>query len=440
MNIKCPHCAATLEYSTNDRMMTCKYCDSSFTMEEVNKFTSWNSENDAAKQPEEKPAGAIINGGIYGDGFGSDQIGDYNTLVARKEKEKEKNEARRHATTKMNIMKCTSCGAELAVNSTESSTFCAYCGQATVVLDRVDDYLQPDYIMPFKIPKEDAERAIRAKLSEGFFIPKEIKNFELDKLRGIYVPFWLYDADFNDYEVWKHKVKQGKSTVTRYSIREGNCKFTNLTQDSSLNLNDNSSQRLEPYDMRQLIEFDPSYLSGFYSDRFDLGTEKADFLAKARMHELFTDEAAKTIKHSDKTLVYSRPVMSNPKTKYALLPVWFLTFRQENKPYTMLVNGQTGKIVGAVPFDKKKASAFFVGVLAVLLAIAVPLFATLTNYIAILDGGEFEKLTIAYFVGIPLLIFALARRAYKSYQAMKLSMELTNSDITNKYVKERQDS
>ena len=202
--------------------------------------------------------------------FASDEVGDYNTILKRKQEEAAKEESRKHASIKMQIMRCTSCGAELAVNGVETSTFCAYCGQAPVVQDRVEDYLKPDYIIPFKVNREDAEKIIRNQLNSGFFVPKGIKNFEVEKMRGIYIPYWLFDMYYHDKQFYKYSKKQGKSSVTRYEYIEGETNFRNLTMDASKNLNDDSSSRLEPYDMRQLKEFDMAYLAGYYSDRFDV--------------------------------------------------------------------------------------------------------------------------------------------------------------------------
>ena len=76
---------------------------------------------------------------------------------------------------------CTSCGAELAVNGVESSTFCSYCGQPTVVFDRVSSAKRPQYIIPFSVPKEEAVDLIRTYIEKGAFVPNEIKNFEVER-------------------------------------------------------------------------------------------------------------------------------------------------------------------------------------------------------------------------------------------------------------------
>ncbi|MBR6887371.1 MAG: hypothetical protein IKN16_02880, partial [Selenomonadaceae bacterium] len=40
---------------------------------------------------------------------------------------------------------------------------------------------------------------------------------------------------------------------------------------------------------------------------------------------------------------------------YAMVPVWILTTRYQDKPYTFMMNGQTGKVVGSLPYDTTKA-------------------------------------------------------------------------------------
>ena len=52
----------------------------------------------------------------------------------------------------------------------------------------------------------------------------------------------------------------------------------------------------------------------------------------------------------------------NNKREYALLPVWLLHVKWQNKLYTFAMNGQTGKFVGDLPSDKGKAWGIFFAV------------------------------------------------------------------------------
>ena len=46
------------------------------------------------------------------------------------------------------------------------------------------------------------------------------------------------------------------------------------------------------------------------------------------------------------------------EANYALLPVWFLSYKYRNKYYYFAMNGQTGKFVGSLPWDKGKATKY----------------------------------------------------------------------------------
>ena len=347
---------------------------------------------------------------------------------------------RKHATMKMQILHCNACGAELAVNDVEVSSFCAYCGQATVVLDRVDEYLRPDYIIPFQVTKEEAEETIRSKISSGFYVPDEIKHFEVEKLRGIYVPFWLYDILYGDEQFWKYTVKRGKSTVTRYSHRVADCHYVRLTADASRNLSDASSQRLEPYDMEELQSFQPMYLSGFYADRFDMGQEDTKDIAIYRAKEMFNESVKKTVRPSAK-MVYTSPIHEVTGAEYALLPAWFLTFRQDGMPYTVLVNGQTKKMVGAVPCVKWKAWLTFAILAVILCGLLVPGSAMIVNYLLLQTrySSDSWKMVLYIIVGAIMINVWVWRSAIKKYRAFKESVALTRSGNMSRFVRERQD-
>ena len=406
MVYRCKSCGGALEYSAETNMMVCKHCNNSYSVDEVS----------------------------------TDSVSDIET--ESKAKTSEKWLKREQASIKMQIMRCTSCGAELAVNGVETSTFCAYCGQATVVADRVEDYLKPEYIIPFKITRNDAEAIIRRHLNKGFFVPEKIKKFEVEKIRGIYVPFWLFDVDYKDSQYWKYYVKSGKKMVTRYEYFEGKTSFKRLTLDASRNLNDESSSRLEPYDMRELKEFDMAYLSGYYSDRFDVGLAASKSFAAERAYELFNEGVKKELKHKEAEIAKSNPEYKITKAEYALLPAWFLSFIVDDKTYTILVNGQTGKTVGAVPIDKVKAISLFTVIALVLCVISIAVCIAFSEIFFVGIGFESKgsmKLVAYYILGLPAGLLTIGSIAVAKFKALKKSLSLTTSGKIHKFAKERQD-
>ena len=331
------------------------------------------------------------------------------------------------------IYTCTSCGAELFINGVETATYCAYCGQPTVVFSRVSEELRPERIIPFGIQKEQAVAVIRERLSHGFFVPKAIKNFEVEKVRGIYIPYFLFDAYYYDYQKLKGTVKYEESSRTETFIREAECDFRNLTCDASKMLNDETSQRLEPYDLNGLKPFEIGYLSGFYADRYDMNEKTLKNVVRVRCKELFDNEMKIDLMADNPKILSSHPKFELKKAQYVLLPAWFMTFRYKNEAYTILVNGQTGKVVGAVPFAKDKLIALFVAI-AVVCSVLFSFVGMFLFNEYMLEVSEFRIHLFAL-----MAIIAAYSTGIASYVSVIRNIKLTKAKKTAKFVRERQD-
>jgi hypothetical protein len=57
--------------------------------------------------------------------------------------------------------------------------------------------------------------------------------------------------------------------------------------------------------------------------------------------------------------------------KYAMVPVWILTTKFDGKPYTFMMNGQTGKFIGSLPTDKGKENKYMAMAFGAVLVAAV---------------------------------------------------------------------
>ena len=251
------------------------------------------------------------------------------------------------------VYSCSECGGEIIINGTEASTTCVYCGNSNVVFSRIAKQKCPEFVMPFSITKEKAIELVHKKINSGLFIPKEIKNFSIDCIRGIYLPYWIINASYTNAAVIEGQVRSGKSTVTRYFGRAGKLKLTRFPIDASQALSDESSSRLEPFELSHLKPFDEDYLAGFYSNVSDVTYIDLKRATLKRAEEYFAKEAMDDVRASRKKIVSSIPsVKIENNMVYAMLPAWFITFKYKGKPNTILVNGDTGKVVCALPWNK----------------------------------------------------------------------------------------
>ena len=437
---RCPGCGVAMEFDPATQKLHCEFCNSSYTVQEMD---AMQEEMKAAMEKHGIDYTKEIPGFAEDDPDASaeDVSAENATAVPVSGTTPATCE-----TIEMTVLHCNACGGELAVTDTEASTFCPFCGQATVVADRLEGWLKPDYIIPFKVTKEEAETTIRKRLSKGFFIPRKIKQFETDCLRGIYVPFWMFDVYYGDTQYWTYEVSRNRYIPeTKHCRRSGDCTVLDLTLDASTRIPDDSSQRLEPYDMSGLKKFDAAYLSGFYSNRHDVGSKQLEETAILRAGKLFDEYVERDVKsfmssRRGAKLYSTDPLGRAMNPRYALLPVWFLTFRTGDESHTILVNGQTGKMVGAVPYVKWKAYSLFFLLLALFCAPLVLLSLIVIPALLVpSDAMENAKLGYQIGAGSAVLVAVVWRAVWKRYDAMTKSRELTESKTTNRFVRERQD-
>lgn len=334
------------------------------------------------------------------------------------------------------VYTCSHCGAEVITSDSEASTFCVYCGNPAIVFSRISEEYMPDGLIPFKVTKEEAIRNISANFMKNPFVPQEIKSkVTADNLRGIYVPYWIINAEYTEADLISGDVKRGKTTYREHFSRAGDVELQNVPIDGSRMLNDDVSRKLEPFYLEDSTAFDEDYLNGFYSNTSDLSYFDLKKSAAGRCHKLFSDEVLKTVKAKNKKIDNSiQWIDIEDDPLYMMMPVWFFTFRHGNKPYTILVNGQTGKVVGTLPWNTKRiwaiAAGIFIPVALFSLLPLIPAFSRNINLLRPVFTYGFSALFVLGGVGIAKGIAGIKR--------ILMNLKLTQSEDIFKYVKKRQ--
>ncbi len=333
-------------------------------------------------------------------------------------------------TMECSIYTCTACGAEIMVNDIEVSTFCSYCGQPTLIFSRVVNAKKPRYIIPFSVTKERAAALIKETFANGELVPDDVKNIKMDRVRGIYIPYWLYDIHYEDRQLLQGTVGSGKNSQTFFYSRKAECNFEHLAMEASQRLNDVVSRKLNPYHAAYMKDFSVEYLSGFYSDMFDVDLDRLKGQAILRAQSTFDNEMKRSVAASKVQILKKKPSFEITHTDYALYPAWFFTFRSEGRPYTLLVNGQTEKVVGSVPYDKGKAVKSFL-LLGVFFSVIV--WCVLYPYFLMMKPAYVTPL----FSGLIMAIVPL-KYGIETLKSVKSSTHLTTLASTEQYVKDRQ--
>ena len=105
--------------------------------------------------------------------------------------------------------------------------------------------------------------------------------------------------------------------------------------------------------MTRIKPFDEDYLAGFYSNVSDITYSDLRLSALNRGKEYFEYEAVFDCHVDSSKVIESYPsIRLDNDMIYAMLPAWFISFKYKEKQHTILINGDTGKIVCGIPWNK----------------------------------------------------------------------------------------
>jgi uncharacterized Zn finger protein (UPF0148 family) len=338
-NYQCPACTGPLHFSPQTGKLVCDYCGSSFDPAQIgNRYAEKEQKaRDAFAEAETKPA----------EDWGADGAG-------------------------MKTYSCPSCGAQLVCDASSAASSCPYCGNPTVVSGQFGGALRPDWVIPFRLDKNQAVAALKRHYQGKILLPRAFKSEnQLQKLQGVYVPFWLFtgraqaDCRFRAEQIFVHQEGDWEVTTTRhYQVsRRGTLDFARVPADGSSRMPDDCMDSLEPFDYGELKPFSAAYLPGFLADRYDVGADESAGRAGKRCENSAAGAMQRDVQGYSTVVTTSADVkLQREKTEYALLPVWTLLTKWRGKDYFFTMNGQTGKFVGDLPVSKAKYWGIFAGV------------------------------------------------------------------------------
>ncbi len=352
---KCPACGASIEFNTESQKMSCPFCDSELDIaallavdEELNNVQDNQMEWETTPSEDWRPG----------------------------------------ETEGMRIYVCQSCGGEVIGDETLAATKCPYCDNNVIMTQQFGGDLRPDYVIPFKLSKDDAIAGLKKHVEGKKLLPKIFKDENhIEEIKGIYVPVWLFDtdvdADIRYIATRTHMWSDSNYNYTETSYfsvtRSGRIGFENVPVDGSTKFADDIMESLEPYDFSEAVDFQTAYLSGYLADRYDVDSQQSIARANERIKTSTEETFRNTVEGYVSVTTDSSSInLSNSQCKYALYPVWLLNTKWEDKNYIFAMNGQTGKFVGDLPYDKKKYWLYFAliagGIAAAIIIIALLIF------------------------------------------------------------------
>lgn len=335
---KCPCCGGAIAFDSTIQKMKCPYCETEFEMETLADYDKELKSEQADDMSWEADAG-----NKWQDGE-TDGLRSY---------------------------VCKSCGGEIVGDESMAATSCPFCGNHVVMMDQFSGALKPDCVIPFKLDKDAAKTALQNHYKGKRLLPKVFKDENhIDEVKGVYVPFWLFDAEADadirykasKVRTWSDSDYDYKETSYYAVCRRGSITFENVPVDGSEKMPDELMESLEPFDFSTAVDFQTAYLAGYLADKYDVDTDQSIERANERIRKSTEAAIAATVTgYTTVTREAGSIRLNNGKVKYALFPVWILNTTWKGEKYLFAMNGQSGKMVGDLPVDKSAYKKWLFG-------------------------------------------------------------------------------
>ncbi len=320
MQFRCQNCGSEMVYSPEMNSLFCEACNSTKEIE-IGEFKI--IENDFKEALEKK--------------------GRFNVHIDKE--------------SVVNEVECSGCGARSIYNGEVFADKCVYCGSSYVVTVEGGDYIKPEYVIPFKIDKKEADKKIANWAKSQFYMKSDFrKSLRNDGLYGVYISFWTFDVN----------------TTTPYSAKRGvyiednaverNIKWSGVTGTSKVFFDDilvhavgnkvpNISEQSNSFDTTLALPYNEEFISGFIAMKYEIDLEQAWEIGKEICNERIKVNIKEEIGGDEVRELKISPSMSDVTFKHVILPIWLSGFTYKDQVYTYIVNGQTGRVSGKYPLD-----------------------------------------------------------------------------------------
>ncbi len=331
MDFKCPKCGATTAYSVDAGSLHCEHCGYS-----------------------ETPEAERLGRAAEKFEFRVDTLERVNIGWGQERKD----------------LACQRCGGVVSLPPDALAFSCPFCGSNKVIFRAsLEDILRPRYLIPFKVDPQGCKDITCTWLGSSWMIPGDLKAAAQNKQAGpekfhpLYIPYWTFNAQANaswsadvghqKTEYYRENGQQKSRTVTEWRRESGRVEreFFDVLVPGTTHLNIKTMGRVDTFDVRDLVLYEPRYLAGMQAQAYDILLDDAwdagrqimrDRTRKACMDRASTSQ----VRNFQMTLDFE-----DESWRYILAPVYTSVYNYRDESYQILINGQTGKIAGPRPVD-----------------------------------------------------------------------------------------
>lgn len=300
-------------------------------------------------------------------------------------------ESERGLDTPRITVKCQSCQAISSFDPKVVAQRCEFCGSASLVpYEQIKEAIRPESLLPFQLNEPQVRDRIRAWYKSRWFAPNKLGSRALtDTVKGIYLPYWTFDAQaeadwtaesgYHYYVSETYRDAKGNTQTrqvqkTRWEFSSGHVShfFDDELVCGSKGVAPNLVSKIEPFPTKELKPYDPGYVSGWTVERYQIDLQSAAVTSSNEMEAQVHSMCESEVPGDTHRNLQVDAKFFDRTFKHVLLPIWLLTYTFGPRTFHVIVNGHTGSIAGDRPYSGWKIFFAIAGaILAIVLLLLI---------------------------------------------------------------------
>ena len=278
------------------------------------------------------------------------------------------------------------CKAQIAIYEKSTLSTCPFCTSDKLTpTNRDKEVFRPFSMIPFTISQDYALKELKSWLRKSSlgrrFFPNDIFGLlEPPKMRGVYIPLFLYDAltrsTWAGEKGFKYKEEKKGKQNNRTSWEGTKGYYEHFFENFDILVSEGTDlanlDDVMPFNFKDLVPYDTRFLeddwtvelyqlpeiTGFKAANEDMDAE----IKEATLRRIKADDIRKLKITSEKLSI---------AFKHILVPLWIGSYKYEKKVYQFMINGQTGEISGEKPLATLKLYIAVAAVVALIIVLVL---------------------------------------------------------------------